>query len=119
MQSIGYPLTKYFHLLFQNFFNDASIFLYEATGQRASLDEVVIRLPSDWSGCGAMNLSRIFPDDSADVIVRSNGSGASVWQPEGCGKTGKSVFVEQEVLDSARNLVLKESSQFFSITSQV
>jgi hypothetical protein len=62
------------------------------------------------SGCGRTNSSRIFPADSADVLVR-NGSG-SVLQPEGCGLTGKSVFLEKEVFLSDADSVLKEKCEF-------
>ena len=95
---------------FQNFLNDASIMLYEATGQRTSFDEITVHLPSTWPGCGQSNLSRIFPQDSSDVIIR-NGSG-SVLQPEGCGQTGRAVFLEKEVFSIGSDLALKDNCEF-------
>jgi hypothetical protein len=78
--------------------------------QRASFDEIVVHLPFSWTGCGEPNSNRIFPAESANVRIR-NGP-AQVWQTEGCGKTGKGVIIEKQVLETQTDLALREKGVF-------
>jgi hypothetical protein len=71
----------------------------------------VVHLPFSWTGCGEPNSNRIFPAESANVRIR-NGP-AQVWQTEGCGKTGKGVVIEKQVLETQTDLALREKGLFY------
>jgi hypothetical protein len=71
--------------------------LLDATDQKAILDDVVVELPSSWTGCGALPVKKM-PIKAIDIIVDDTIESTRTLQHQGCGLRGHSMILSSNVL---------------------